>query len=79
MVQNQTDRTVKDTETKTLDRLAYSIREVAGVLGISVGLVRLEIGRNSLQAIRLGGRVMITAEEIRRYLVRSGQTVAPEQ
>jgi excisionase family DNA binding protein len=79
MVQNQKDRSVRDAETRTPDRLAYSIREVAGALGISVGLVRLEIGRNSLQAVRLGGRVMITAEELHRYLVRSGQPVALEQ
>jgi len=56
------------------ERLAYSLREAAAALGISVGLVRLEIKRQALCPVRLGGRVMIELAEMRRYL-RAGRRI----
>jgi hypothetical protein len=62
------------------ERLAYTLRESATALGISVGLVRLEIKRKALCPVKLGGRVLIELVEIKRYL-RAGRarTVMIEQ
>jgi hypothetical protein len=49
-------------------RLAYDLKEFAGMVGISVELARKEIGRNRLRASRLGRRIVITRGEALRYL-----------
>jgi hypothetical protein len=52
----------------TNSRLAYSLEELAGDIGVSVGFLRLEITRGQLVPTRLGRRVIVAAEEVRRYL-----------
>lgn len=49
------------------ERRAYSIAEVAHQHGVSKGLVRLEIKRGRLKAIRLGRRLLVPSESIRRW------------
>jgi hypothetical protein len=51
------------------DQIAYSLAQLAPKLGnVSVGFLRLEIARGKLKPRRLGRRVVITADEVRRYL-----------
>ncbi|MGI8555495.1 MAG: hypothetical protein ACR2LT_03960 [Pyrinomonadaceae bacterium] len=47
---------------------AYSIKEVSAETTLSVPFVRLEIKRGNLQAGKFGKRVLITAENLSRYL-----------
>jgi excisionase family DNA binding protein len=54
------------------DRMAFGVREAAGLLGVSAAFLRLEIGRGHLRATRLGRRVVLTRTELDRYLA-SGQ------
>ena len=51
-----------------MERIAYSIAEVASATGLSASFIRLEIGRGRLRASKCGRRVLITVEEMRRYL-----------
>jgi excisionase family DNA binding protein len=52
-----------------IPRKAFSIKEAAEILGgVSVGFLRLESLRGRLQVTRLGRRVLITAQELDRYL-----------
>jgi excisionase family DNA binding protein len=56
-------------ETVTTSRsMAFSVKELAQRIGVSVAFLRLEIGRNHLRATRLGRRVLITHDEAQRYL-----------
>jgi excisionase family DNA binding protein len=62
-------------------RKAFSLKEAAEALGgVSVGFLRLESLRGHLHVTRLGRRVLITAQELDRYLaegaVRKGATEA---
>lgn len=54
--------------TNEADRLAFGLAELARQLGVSIGFLRLEIGRGNLKPTRLGRRVLISAEEAKRYL-----------
>ncbi len=49
-------------------RLAWSLREAAGALGVSERFLRNEIRRGRLGAIKRGRRVLIRAETLDRYL-----------
>jgi hypothetical protein len=50
-------------------RRAYSLAEVSGaLLPVPINFLRLEISRGNLTATRLGRRVVVTAEEIARYI-----------
>ncbi len=60
-----------------LTRIAFSISESAQILGVSPGFIRLEIARGHVSPTRLGRRVLITREELKRYLTcgeRGGQS-----
>ncbi len=50
------------------ERLLLSLGEAARALGLSQGFLRLEIQRKLLRAARCGRRVMISREELDRYL-----------
>ena len=50
------------------NKRAYSIKEVSAETSLSVPFVRLEIKRGNLQAGKFGKRVLITAENLSRYL-----------
>jgi len=52
---------------------AYSVGEVAESLGVSQGLVRLEIQRGRLRALHVGRRVIITPEALDRWLKGSNE------
>ena len=66
-------RNTSDGVATTNNRLTLSLDEVATQLGVSVGFLRLEIGRRKLRPIRLGRRVLIHREEISRYLAQGSR------
>jgi excisionase family DNA binding protein len=51
--------------------IGRSVKALAADLGISPGLVRLEIARGHLEATRIGRRVIIREDAIKRWLERS--------
>jgi len=53
--------------------LSRSVKALAADLGISPGLVRLEIARGHLEVVRIGRRVIICEDAIRRWLDRGIQ------
>jgi excisionase family DNA binding protein len=48
--------------------LAYTYRDAARVTGLGVSTIRREVTVGRLKNIRVRGRVLITDEELRRYL-----------
>lgn len=56
------------------DRAAYSLGEVAGLIGMSVSGLYLLIGRGELQSIRVGGRRLVTHQALNEFLRVSGHT-----
>ncbi len=59
---------MKNRAEKEINKRAYSIEEFAYMIGISKGHARNEIFRGNLKALKSGRRILITAEEIQRYL-----------
>jgi excisionase family DNA binding protein len=49
-----------------------SVREAAQTLNVSSALVRYEINRGKLRAVRLGDRVLVLRSEIARLLGEEG-------
>jgi excisionase family DNA binding protein len=49
-------------------KAAHGVKEAASLLGVSPGFIRLEIQRKRITPARVGRRVLIAAEELRRYL-----------
>lgn len=49
-------------------KLAYSLKEVSADTSLSVPFIRLEIKRKKLKAGKFGSRVLVTAENLSRYL-----------
>lgn len=49
-------------------KLAYSVNETAAALGLSASSIWKWISLGQLRAIRVGGRTLITAEELDRVL-----------
>jgi hypothetical protein len=56
------------TESITQNCLAWSIRDFAHAIGVSTGLLRLEIARGRLRPARIGRRLVISRVEGERYL-----------
>jgi len=54
--------------TRTLDRTAYSIAEVANSLGVSRAFVRLEMTRQKLATLRVGRRTLIPRQSFESYI-----------
>ena len=52
----------------SLQKLAYSLEEVAQMLGVSKGHLRNENIRGKLNFLKSGRRTLITVTEIHRYL-----------
>jgi excisionase family DNA binding protein len=49
-------------------RLAYSVHEAAGALGLSASSIWKWISLGQLRAVRVGGRTLIPADELERIL-----------
>lgn len=52
-------------------RLSFGLPEVAHMLGVSDRFLRDEAGRHRLRFTRLGRRVLITTDELQRYLAEN--------
>jgi excisionase family DNA binding protein len=50
------------------DPRAFSVKETCKRLGIGASLFWKFVGRGQIKVVRLGGRTLVTAEEIRRVL-----------
>lgn len=50
------------------DRLAFGLKELAELTGVSKEFLRLEIKRGKLKSKKLGRRIVIVSEEVNRYL-----------
>ena len=50
------------------DRMAFSLGEVAALLGLSVATLYAERTRGRLQTIRLAGRRLVTRDQLNEYL-----------
>jgi excisionase family DNA binding protein len=59
------------------DRAAYSLGEVAGLIGMSVSGLYLLIGRGELQSVRVGGRRLVTRQALNDFLGLSGHALPP--
>jgi excisionase family DNA binding protein len=62
-----------------MEPLAFGINEAARLLGVSPGLVRLEIARGNLNPLRVGRRIVLTRTELDAYLARCATAAAPER
>ena len=49
-------------------RLAVGLPRAARILDVSRSFLALEVGRRRLRVRRLGRRLVVTVEELRRYL-----------
>lgn len=50
------------------NRLAFSVHEAAAALGLSASSIWKWISLGQLRAIKVGGRTLITADELNRVL-----------
>ena len=57
-----------DHQRQPTPKLAYSVHEAAAALGLSASSIWKWISLGQLRAIRVGGRTLITAEELDRVL-----------
>ena len=57
-------------ETKEIERIALSVSEVATALGVSARTVRSLLKEGSLPCIRIGTRVLVEVEEVRKFINR---------
>lgn len=60
--------------TVTLQKLAYSIEEVAQQTSLSKPFLRLEIRRGRLNAKNFGRRVLVLNQDLKNYLDKAEQT-----
>lgn len=51
-----------------MERLAYRPTEVAAVIGLSRSKVYELIARGEIPSIRLGGKILVPAESVRRVI-----------
>lgn len=63
-----------ETNVKELKRLGFSLKELAELVGCSVGLLHLEIRRGNLRAVRIGRRVIVPLSETEKLLSPSSTT-----
>lgn len=60
--------------TADLQKMAYSIDEVAQQTSLSKPFLRLEIKRGQLTAKHFGRRVLVLNEDLKNYLKKAEQT-----
>lgn len=55
-------------EKQVVTALAYRVADVSKMLGLSVSKLYDLVAKNELKAVNLGGRTVITAAELQRFL-----------
>lgn len=63
------------TEKKT-ERIALTIKETAGAIGVSPGHIRNKIKAGDLKTVRVGRRVLITTDALRQWLTGCAEKAA---
>lgn len=56
-------------EVEAGNRIAMSVSEAAKALGVSKGLLRMEIARGLLPSRRVGRRIVILVKDLNTYLL----------
>jgi excisionase family DNA binding protein len=56
-----------------MERFAYSIKEAAASLSVESRIVRTAIKQKSLRATRIGRRVVISADNLRKFAAQGFQ------
>jgi len=64
----------KDSERPSVQKLGWTLAELARSLSVSVPFIRLEVKRGRLKAAHLGRRVVVLDTEVRRYLAQASET-----
>jgi excisionase family DNA binding protein len=54
--------------TNVTHRIAWSIAEIAGLTGLSIGFIRKEISAGNLAAQKKGRRVLVLDNDLQDYL-----------
>jgi hypothetical protein len=57
------------------ERVAFSLGEVAAMLGMSVATLYAERARGRLLTIRLAGRRLVTRDQLRQYLAMANRDI----
>jgi excisionase family DNA binding protein len=63
-----------DSERPSVQKLDWTLDELARSLSVSVPFIRLEVKRGRLKAAHLGRRVVVLDTEVRRYLAQASET-----
>ncbi len=63
-----------DSERPSVQKLGWTLDELARSLSVSVPFIRLEVKRGRLKAAHLGRRVVVLDTEVRRYLAQASET-----
>lgn len=61
------------TESVSIQKIAWSLRDISEMTGLSIGFLRNEVRAARLKVKRFGRRVLVLDEELRRYLNHSGE------
>jgi excisionase family DNA binding protein len=66
--------TTNQTEILEMQRLAWSPAEVSKFTGLSLAFVRKQIREGGIRAVNAGRRLLISDEELRRYLAEGSRS-----
>jgi len=64
---------IRNSTTRGVSRKAWSPSEVAEATGLSLGFVRKEIREGGILAVKPGRRLLITNEELSRYVAEGSR------
>jgi len=54
-----------------LGKLTYSIKELCGLVGVCERKIHYEIKAKRLKTVRIGRRVLVRADEVKRWLAEA--------
>ena len=64
---------MQDNQNKEIERLTFSVSEVAQSIGVSSRTVRNYIKTGGITVCRLGSRILVPADELRAFIERNKQ------
>lgn len=62
-----------------IERLAYHVAEVAVALGLSRAQTYVMVGSGEIPSVRLGGRILVPADALRRKVAELAQQDEPHK
>lgn len=57
-------------EVKTMDKIVYSVEEVAKILGISKSFCYKMIGEKKIPATKIGRRIVVSVSKLNEFIER---------